>query len=262
MSNEEETKLINQGSEIHDKYEAYVRPMLAEFFGVAVFVSVGCLSVLMSGAQAAPDVVPFSGPGVALGHGLAIVLLVTSFGSISGGHFNPAVTLAAVLTGATRPVTGLIYFFAQMAGGLLGAGIARAIIPSDMYVAIGGGAQTLAPGVTAGQGILCEMVLTTVLVLTVLMTAIDPRTKAALAPIAIGFAIILGVLAGCLLTGASMNPARSFGPAVFISYTTSAYWTYHYVYWVGPLLGSLMATLWYRLFLGSAENRLLFKENA
>ncbi|KAL8565110.1 hypothetical protein ACOMHN_005313 [Nucella lapillus] len=246
QNNGEGTKLIRNGDEMHGKYEAYVRPVLAEFFGVTVFVCVSCMSLLMSGAQSSGGAVPYSGPGIALGHGLAIVLLVTSFGSISGGHFNPAVTVGAVLAGATAPLKGVTYVLAQLLGGVIGAGLAKAIIPTEAYLAIKGGAHTLSPGVTVGQGVLCEMVLTTVLVLTVIMTSIDPQTKAPLAPIAIGFAVILDVVAGNLLTGASMNPARSFGPAVMMSGTTSEFWTYHYVYWIGPLLGGLMAALWYR----------------
>ncbi|KAK7507976.1 hypothetical protein BaRGS_00000941, partial [Batillaria attramentaria] len=120
------------------------------------------------------------------------------------------------------------------------------ILPSETFKAIGGGAHNLGENVTAGEGMLCEIVLTVVLVLTVLMAAVDPQTKSNLAPLAIGFAVFVDILAGISVTGASMNPARSFGPAVVVSNVSSDFWKYHYIYWVGPLIGAIVAAVWYR----------------
>ncbi|XP_070187779.1 aquaporin-8-like [Littorina saxatilis] len=259
----ERSNLINRSTEgLHypSLYEDYLRPVLAEFFGVTLFVCVGCLCVLQSGnAGTLGYSTAFSAIAIAAGHGLTIALLVVALGEISGAHLNPAVTVGAFIAGAISPVKAVLYVLAQIVGGLAGAGLTRGILNKDVYTAIGGGAHTLGEGVTAGQGVLCEVVLTTVLVLTVLMTAVDPRNKSQLAPLAIGFAVTVDILAGVQITGASMNPARSFGPAVVISYATTSFWTYHYIYWVGPLLGSLVAGIWYRLFLASSENRLVFK---
>jgi glycerol uptake facilitator-like aquaporin len=87
---------------------------------------------------------------------------------------------------------------------------------------------------------------------------VDQDTKNMLGPVGIGFAVAVGIMAGAKVCGASMNPARSFGPAVVVSTFNSDIWSYHYVYWVGPALGSLLAVLWYRLFLAGHQKRLLF----
>lgn len=259
----ERQNLINRSESDHVKYlsrfEEFVRPALAEFFGVTLFVCISCLSVQLSGGGAT-TLVPFSGVGIALGHGLTIGLLVVALGDVSGAHLNPAVTFGALLAGAIGPLQAAIYLFAQLSGSLAGAGLTKGVLPGAVYENISGGAHNLASGVSPGQGVLCEIVLTTVLVLTVLMSAVDSRTKSPLAPLAIGFAVTVDILAGVLVTGASMNPARSFGPAVVVSSINTDVWTYHYVYWIGPALGAVVAAAWYKLFLASSENRFVFKE--
>ncbi|XP_025088343.1 aquaporin-8-like isoform X1 [Pomacea canaliculata] len=242
-------------------FEEFVRPALAEFFGVTLFVCVGCLAVTQSGGGSVPGAVPFSAVSIALAHGLTIALLVCALGSVSGAHLNPAVTLGVLLAGGISIPKAVIYFISQLIGSMTGAALARGILPASVYELIGGGAHNLGSfakdSVTPGQGVLCEMVLTMVLVMTVLLTAVDPITKTTLAPLAIGFAVTVDILAGILITGASMNPARSFGPAVAIAYHDSDIWNYHYVYWVGPLVGSAIAASWYRFFLASSEKRLI-----
>lgn len=255
----EKDNLINRSGDFENGrlrygsfYEEYVRPVLAEFFGVTLFVCVGCLSV-STGPAPEPIVIAFA-------HGLTIALLVIGLGDVSGAHVNPAVTAAALLAGAITPVKAVLYVVAQLLGGICGAGLTRGILSSTEYETIGGGAHNLASGVTAGQGMLCEIVLTVVLVLTILMAAVDPKHKSVLAPLAIGFAVVVDILAGIGITGASMNPARSFGPAVMMSHFTSKFWDYHYIYWVGPFGGAIVAGVWYRLFLASSEKRLFLKD--
>ncbi|XP_064618111.1 aquaporin-8-like [Liolophura sinensis] len=194
---------------------------------------------------------------VAIAHGLTIALLVASFGAVSGGHLNPAVTLGVFLSGGIKPLLAMAYVVAQLLGSLVGAGLVRAVLPSTTFKAIGGGAHNLVQGVGPGQGIVCETLLTMTLVLAVLMCAVD-TDKNVLAPLAIGFAVTVDILAGINVTGASMNPARSFGPAVVVS-NVSNVWSYHYVYWVGPLMGSLLATLLYRLCFANPDNRLVMR---
>ncbi|XP_076444341.1 aquaporin-8-like [Babylonia areolata] len=269
ISSSQEHVSVNSGA-VSDsgggrRYEEYVRPVLAELVGTTLFVCVGVLCEQY--AAAATTSVPGMGTNsvadssmcVAVSQGLLITVLVTAFGDISGAHVNPAVTFGVLLADAVSVGKTVLYVIAQLAGALLGATLSRVILPSHLYTAIGGGAHTLGSGVEPGEGVLCEVVLTAVLVLTVLVSAVDPRTKSPLAPLAVGFAVIVNVLAGAQITGGSMNPARSFGPAVVISFETSGYWNYHYVYWVGPFLGSLVAGVLYRLLFASGEKRLVFK---
>ncbi|XP_052264434.1 aquaporin-8-like isoform X2 [Dreissena polymorpha] len=171
----------------HGTFDRVIRPMAAEFVGVALFVFVACCSLNSGDLVAA-----------ALGHGLTIALLVVGFGAISGAHFNPAVTLGVTLGGGL-PVSLLPgYWIAQLGGGILGAAIVRGTLPSSVYASISGGTHQLGKEVTAGWGFLIEVVLTTVLVLTVLMAAVNRQTKSKLAPLAIGFAVSVDIMAGLL----------------------------------------------------------------
>lgn len=233
-----------QDSDENDIWETTIRPVMAEFIGVIVFVFVGTM-VVQTG-----DIV-----SIGLAHGLMIALLIMGLGNISGGHFNPVVTLGVALNGGISVMLALLYFCAQMIGGVIGAAFTRAVLPSDIYhgntatgmQGIDGGAHTLSTGVQPGWAILCEGILTFVLVFTVLMNALDKRNKdSVLTPLAIGFAVAVDIMGGGQTTGASMNPARSFGPALVVSSFNTDVWKHHYVYWVGPILGSIVAALEYR----------------
>ncbi|CAL1528817.1 unnamed protein product [Lymnaea stagnalis] len=222
--------------------ENYVRPCCAEFLGVALFVFIGCTSVYNT-----QNIV-----GVAIAHGLTIALLVTATGAISGGQLNPAVTLALFISREITAVKALLFVLAQVVGGITGAAICKGVLDDVAYRSIQGGAQDLGKGTTIGEGVLCEVMLTALLVTVILLTAVDPETKSTLAPLAIGFTVVVDILAGGTLTGASMNPARSFGPAV-----VSNAWNNHWIYWVGPGVGALWAVFIYRLILASPEKRFL-----
>ncbi|XP_076073499.1 aquaporin-8-like isoform X2 [Mytilus galloprovincialis] len=218
----------------YDTWEDKFRPIVAEFVGVTVFVFVGTMAVQTNDITS-----------IGLAHGLMIALLIMGLGNISGGHFNPAVTLGVALNGGISISLSVLYFFAQMIGGALGAAFTRAVLPSHVYhgdMSINGGAHTLSAGVEPGWAVLCEAILTFVLVFTVLMNALDKRNQdSVLTPLAIGFAVAVDIMGGGMTTGASMNPARSFGPALAVSTFNDDVWKHHYVYWVGPALGSLVA---------------------
>ncbi|KAK3091663.1 hypothetical protein FSP39_021648, partial [Pinctada imbricata] len=247
MSESELDPLLSTNRDNQGMYATYVRPSLAEFVGTALFVFIGCMS-----SQTGDPV------AIGLAHGLSIALLVVSFGNISGGHFNPVVTLGVTLSRALLPSVGVLYFVFQLLGGMLGAALARGVLPEETYKNINGGTQVLGPNVEAGWAVLTEGVLTFMLVLTVLLAAVDNKTKSSLAPLAIGFVVIVDIMAGGNVTGASMNPARSFGPAVvfspFISDGKPEVWTYHYVYWVGPAGGSIVSALVYSRSEEEVEN--------
>lgn len=175
---------------------------------------------------------------IAFAHGLAIALLVSATGAISGSHINPVVTVATLVTGKIDVPRALVYIFAQFGGAIVGALLIMAVVPND-----GGnlGAHSLASDVTVGAGLLTEIILTFALVFVIFATAIDPRGKAAIAPVAIGLMVLVGHLFAVPLTGASMNPARSFGPAL-----VGNDWADHWIYWVGPVSGALLAAITYQ----------------
>ncbi|XP_048248156.1 aquaporin-8-like isoform X1 [Haliotis rufescens] len=256
----ESDALINRGDDSPSKpFQKILQPCMAEFLGMCLFVFVGCLTVQdpLGIAKTSPP----SAPAVAVGHGFAIAFFIVAFGNISGAHLNPAVTLGILLSGAITPVMAAAYVIAQLTGAMVGAGFVRAVLPLEEFMAINGGAHILnAPVIGPGPGILCEILLTTVLVLTVLLSAVDDHNKSSLAPLAIGFAVTVCILAGINTTGASMNPARSFGPAVALSVYMPSVWTYHYVYWVGPLLGAVIAAIFYRIIFACPEKRFFCKD--
>jgi MIP family channel proteins len=223
-----------------------LKQCVAEFIGTfaLIFVGVGAI---------------YHNPGllsVAFAHGLTIAVMVSATAGISGGHLNPAVTLG-LLVGNKIDVKGaLAYWFAQLAGataagfmcvGLLGAHAVAVGTPDISMVA--NTAMTsptnseLVPVITFTQAILVEAVLTFFLVFVVYGSAVDSRAPK-IGGLAIGFTVTLDILFGGPLSGAAMNPARAFGPAL-----ASHHWNNHIVYWIGPMLGGLLAGVVYGKFL-------------
>ncbi|XP_004691766.2 PREDICTED: aquaporin-8 [Condylura cristata] len=229
-------------------YERFVQPCLVELLGSALFIFIGCLSVIENG-QDTGRLQP------ALAHGLALGLLIATLGNISGGHFNPAVSLAATLIGGLNLVLLLPYCISQMCGGMIGAALAKAVSTEERFWnATGAAFVTVQEPWQVGGAVVAEMIMTTILALTVCMGAINERTQGPLAPFSIGFSVTADILAGGAVSGACMNPARAFGPAVVANY-----WTYQWIYWVGPLLASLLVGLLIRFFIGDAKTRLILK---
>ncbi len=177
--------------------------------------------------------------GVALAHGLTVALVISSLGHISGAHINPAVTVGFLVTKKMEMKEGVVYIIAQMAGAVLAALVLKQFVPGAMNAALGG--QSVAPGVSTTAAIVIEFFLTFFLVTAIFGTAVDERgTFKAIAGFGIGLVVTVDILAGGPLTGASMNPARSFGPAL-----VSGQWGDQIVYWIGPLLGGAVAAVVY-----------------
>lgn len=216
-----------------------VAALIAEALGTFLFFFVGAGSVLLGDYLAANG---GSGPGllgVALAHGLALAVLVSALGPVSGGHFNPAVTLGVWLMGKITPTKAALYVVAQLVGGLA-AGLALKAVFADAWQPSNIGTPALGAGITPALGIGIEAVLTALLMLTVIGTAVDPRAPK-IGGLAIGLAVAADILVGGPLTGAAMNPARWFGPAV----AAGAYADW-YVWWIGPAIGAAVAALIYR----------------
>lgn len=219
--------------------------LVAEALGTFLFFFVGAGSVVLGDYVAGNG---GSGPGllgVALAHGLALAVLVSALGAVSGGHFNPAVTLAVWIMGKITSLRVVLYVIAQLTGALA-AGLALKLVFADAWQASNIGTPALGSGITPVVGIAVEAVLTALLVLAVIGTAVDPRAPK-IGGLAIGLAVAADIMVGGPLTGAAMNPARWFGPAV----AAGAYADW-YVWWIGPAIGAAVAALLYRSALAEA----------
>ena len=212
---------------------------LGEGIATLLFVFLGAGTVVVTGGLVGETLTAARLIAIALAHGLAITLLVAATANLSGGHLNPAVTFAAFISRRISLAKGLGYIAAQLAGAIVGAWLISAVIPAAAQGSLG--AHGLGIGITPGQGLLAEVILTFALVLVIFATAMDARGPRHLAPIAIGLAVLVDHLFGVPVTGASMNPARSFGPAL-----VAGSWANHWIYWVGPLLGAALAALVYQ----------------
>lgn len=178
---------------------------------------------------------------VALAHGLALGVMVSATGHVSGGHINPAVTFGALLGRQMSLRLAVTYWIAQLLAALAAAGALVAVFPADAWQAVTLGTPQVASDVSAGVAVLIEAILTFFLVFAVYGTGIDPKGSFhAVGGFAIGLTLAADILVGGPLTGAAVNPARWFGPAVFAS--AFDLW---YVYWIGPLLGGAIAGLVY-----------------
>ncbi len=214
------------------------RATLAEFIATLLFVFLGAGTVVVTGGLLKDGLTSARLVAIALAHGLTIALLVSATAKISGGHINPAVTFGAWITGKIDLAKAIMYVVAQLLGAVVGALLLKAVIPAAAQGNLG--AHGLGSGVTAGGGLLAEIVLTFALVFVVFATAMDPKGLGHLAPAAIGLTVLVDHLFGVPVTGASMNPARSFGPAF-----VAGAWDNHWVFWVGPLVGGGLAALVY-----------------
>ncbi len=160
--------------------------------------------------------------------------------AVSGGHPNPAVTFGLLLGGKIKPGDALLYWISQLLGATLAAYACCWLLGRD---AVAKGTPQLGSGVTLGQGIATEAILTFFRVFVVYGTGVNPRGPK-IGGLAIGLTIVLDILFGGPLTGGAMNPARTFGPAL-----VAGVWDAHAVYWIGPLIGGAFAGWLYNTFL-------------
>jgi MIP family channel proteins len=212
-----------------------VRPLVAEFIGTfaLIFVGVGAIAV---------DGITHGGAGlvgIALAHGLTIAVMVSATAAISGGHLNPAVTIAALVGGKIDARGALGYILAQCAGAIFAAFMITLAIPAPALAAVNMGTPALGAGIGLGQGLVTEAVLTFFLAFVVYGTAIDQRAPK-VGGLFIGLTVTLDILVGGPITGAAMNPARHLGPALLGGGLDNLW-----LYWVGPLIGGVLAGLVY-----------------
>lgn len=200
--------------------------LVAEFIGTFALIFIGAGALAITEANLV---------GVALAHGLVIVVFAYAYGHISGTHINPAVTLGLLIAGEIEFVAAIGYWLAQFIGGILGAVLLNAVLSEagDLGVTI------LSEGVTPVQGLIVEIVLTFFLVNTIFNTAVSGKAGN-FAGLAIGLTLVLCILMGGPLTRASLNPARTLGPAI-VSGNYADIW----LYFVGPCIGAVLAALLY-----------------
>ncbi len=209
------------------------RHFAAEFIGIFAFVFVGGASIMSATLSNIPPLL-----NAAIAHGLILALMVTATMRISG-HLNPAVTIGFLVTRRIEPMMAVIYIIAQILGALVAAYALKAVFPEGVAIASRLGGQSVSGDIGMGQAILCEAIATFFLVFVVFGTAVDPAAPK-VGGFAIGLVVTADILAIGTRTGASMNPARSFGPAVVSGVLES-----QAVYWIGPIIGAIAAALLY-----------------
>lgn len=214
------------------------RAYLAEFLGT-FFLCFAGIAAILSGTS-----VVGGGGGlvaIALAHGIALSVAVSAFGGISGAHFNPAVTIGMLATRRIGPAAAGVYVGVQLAGAVTAALICRAIFPAPAVAEALLGIPLPASWVSPGTLVLGEIVMTFLLMLAIFGAAVDERGRAVkIGGFAIGLTVAFNILALGPVTGASMNPARSFGPAL-----VAGIWNFHLYYWIGPIIGAVLGALVY-----------------
>ncbi len=204
------------------------RPCLAELigtFGYAIIV----LGAICNGQNVL---------GVSLANGLAVAGMVSATGKISGGHLNPAVTLGTLCAGKISTLNAICYIACQIGGATIATLFILRIYPSEVSKVV----VSLSPSTTWQIGLALEAILTFFVVFVVFATVLDERFGFKIGGLGVGTLFAGGILMAWPLTGAAMNPARAFGPALVLGR-----WDYHFVWWIGPMLGGALAAVIYSL---------------
>lgn len=221
-----------------------MKKYLAEFIGtfVLVFLGTGTVAIANSGETAIGYL------GIGLAFGMAVMVMACAVGGVSGGNFNPAVSLAMMMNKRLEVKDGIFYIIAQFIGAIAASGVLSIFIKA-LDLPRDGFGQTDFPNITAGQAFLFEAIITFLFVFVILMVTSSKFGNQALAPIAIGTVLSFLIIVALNVTGGSLNPARSFGPAIFAGGSAlSNYW----VYLLAPLVGSAVAAVAAK-FMGSEE---------
>ena len=216
------------------------RAYLAEAIATYGLVFFGPLSIILAISAFGEGLTTQSVLFIALAHGGAIGLMVYTFGHVSGAHINPAVTISMMVTKRIGITDGIAYIASQLIGAVAAAATLKVILPElgakVNFGTQGGPSDLLNNSISSGFAV--EAILTFFLVLVIFMTAVHKKASPGLHGFAIGGIIFLIHLVAVPLTGASVNPARTFGPALI-----SGFWEFHWMYWAAPILGGIIAGL-------------------
>lgn len=209
---------------------------IAEAIGTFILVFLGC-GAAVALTSSAPGAAPLQFTGIALGFGLGIAGAIYATGHVSGGHLNPAVSIALTLIGRFRVADLPAYVGAQLVGAVLGALALKGVFPDVNSV----GNNALARGVSVGSGLLAEGVMTAVFLFVIVGVATDRRVTPGFAALAIGLTLAAIHLVGIPVTGTSVNPARTFGPNL-----VTGDWDHFWIFLVGPIVGAAIGALAYQ----------------
>ena len=223
-----------------------LRHAVAEFIGTFALVFIGGGAIMVArGSGGTIGLVE-----IALAHGVVLAVMVSALMRISG-HFNPAVTLGFLATRRIEATMAGVYIVSQILGAVIAAYALKALFPGELFEAVRGGGQAVSLDITGTQAFALEAIATFFLVLAVFGTAVDPQAPR-VGGFAIGLTLTVCILAIGPFTGASLNPARSFGPAV-----ASGVYEGQLIYWLAPIVGGVLAAILYdRLFLPRAAEPL------
>ncbi|KYN06884.1 PREDICTED: aquaporin AQPAe.a-like [Cyphomyrmex costatus] len=222
----------------------------AEVIGTAMLLYIGCM-----GSVGSMGLVPPPALQTALSFGLTVNFIIMTIGHISGAHLNPAITIGAVIIGLKSIPTGVVYFLGQLIGAIVGYGMLKLLTPAELfndgnsYSDVGVCVTVVHPGISSVQGLLTEIFCTCFLVCAACATW-DPRCSHLTDSVALKFGFSVTVLSFTAgpYTGCSMNPVRSFAPALW-----TGNWKDHWIYWVGPILGALLGTFVYQLLFAETK---------
>jgi aquaporin Z len=219
-----------------------IRQAIVEFIGPFALMFIGGASIIITQTWVQPPQ-PIGADGliaIALAHGLAIGLMVAAAGHISGGLYNPALTVGLVATRRMSVERGVIYIVSQLAGAVVAALALKVIFAPRLVDPVQLGVPAVGARYEVGAALFAEVIATFFLMYAVFGTAVDPRGPKAVASLVIGLVITIDVLAIGPVSGAAMNPSRAFGPAL-----VQGEWADQWVYWVGPIVGALAAAFLY-----------------
>ncbi|XEO93921.1 MIP/aquaporin family protein [Latilactobacillus sakei] len=216
-----------------------MRRYAAEFIGTFMLVFLGTGAVVIAKADTLT---------IGLAFGLTVTVMAYAFGGVSGGHFNPAVSIAMMINKRLEAKDGVYYIVAQFLGAIVASGLLSVLI-NALDLSRTGFGQTDFPKIGAGVAFLVEVIVTFSFILVILMTTSDRFGNSQMAPLAIGITLSLLIIVALNLTGGSLNPARSFGPAIFAGGSALAH---YWVYLAAPIVGAILAAFTGRL-LGSEE---------
>ncbi|CAD6593082.1 MAG: hypothetical protein ASARMPREDX12_006692 [Alectoria sarmentosa] len=226
-------------------FRSHFVAMCGEFIGTFLFLFFAFSGTQVANTQTRPQtsttIAQASNPAqllyISLCFGFSLAVNAWVFFRISGGLFNPAVTLGMCLVGALPYIRGVLLTVSQILGAISAAAVVSVLFPGPLDVR-----TALRIGTSITQGLFIEMFLTAQLVFTIFMLAAEKHKATFIAPVGIGLSLFIAELTGVFYTGGSVNPARSFGPEVVLH----TFHHYHWIYWVGPILGSLLASGFYR----------------
>ncbi|KAI6247766.1 Aquaporin [Erysiphe necator] len=243
LGNQTPLKLRKYEGRLNDeKFRHHVIAAIGEFLGTTLFLFFGFLSAQIINSKS--NELSTDGPSldqlsfVAAGFGVGAAVNVWLFYRVSGGHLNPAITIGLTLIGAVPVVRAGILVVVQLLSGILAASLAHAVTPGPLNVQ-----TTLGQNTSLLQGLVIEIILTATLVLTVFLLAVEKHRTTPFAPLGIGLVLFLNVLLAAQYSGASFNPARSFGPSI----VQLEFVDYHWIYWIGPVLGAVGASVVYKI---------------